>query len=124
MQAGKSFGTASAIGFLGQQVFDEPRPNGRDNKSFPSNHASNAFAAATHLHIRYGWQYGFPAFAVAGLVGYGRVKSLENSWKDVVVGGLIGSASAWLFTESKDRHVELLPWASANEFGINIAYSW
>jgi membrane-associated phospholipid phosphatase len=46
----------------------ELRPNGRNNRSFPSGHTSISFAAASYLHQRYGWEVGVPATFAAGLV--------------------------------------------------------
>lgn len=49
------------------------RPNGGDH-SFPSGHASLSFCSAEFLRMRYGWAWGVPAYAVAGFVGYSRVR--------------------------------------------------
>ena len=42
------------------------RPNGEDNKSFPSGHTSNAFALAAVAERHYGWKIGVPAYLLAG----------------------------------------------------------
>jgi len=44
------------------------RPNGEDEKSFPSGHTSNAFTLATVAERHYGWKLGAPAYAVAAFV--------------------------------------------------------
>ena len=49
------------------------RPNGQDNKSFPSGHTSNAFAMASVAQLHYGWKIGVPAYALAGLMGASRI---------------------------------------------------
>ena len=36
------------------------RPNGQDNKSFPSGHTSNTFALAGVAQQHYGWKVGLP----------------------------------------------------------------
>ena len=44
------------------------RPDGSNNKSFPSGHSASAFATATVLHRHYGWKIGVPAYALGGYV--------------------------------------------------------
>lgn len=61
------------------------------SSSFPSNHATNAFALASLLAV---WhrKLAFPFFAVAVLVGYSRVYTADHFPSDVVAGGLLGTA--------------------------------
>ena len=66
------------------------RPNGEDNKSFPSGHASNAFTLATVVQRHYGWKIGAPAYALAGLVGVSRLQQNKHYLSDVVMGGALG----------------------------------
>lgn len=54
-----------------------------DWDSFPSEHAAVAFAPAEFLRERYGWQYGLPAYAAAGFVGWSRVNADKHHWYDV-----------------------------------------
>ncbi|MGR5294534.1 phosphatase PAP2 family protein [Vibrio mediterranei] len=123
-QAGLSIGSASAIGLVGKHTIDAPRPDGSDNKSFPSNHTANAFASATTLHIRHGWQVGLPAYGVATLVGVGRVQADKHYWRDVAAGAAIGIFTGWMFTDKLDPNVQLLPWASSQGAGISMTYAW
>jgi hypothetical protein len=58
------------------------RPNGQDNKSFPSGHASNSFALAAVAERHYGWKVGVPACAVAGLVGASRLEQDKHYLSD------------------------------------------
>ena len=54
------------------------RPNGENNRSFPSGHASNAFALATVAQRHYGWKLGFPrtsSRASSGLRAYSRTST-------------------------------------------------
>ena len=44
------------------------RPDGSNNKSFPSGHAASAFATATVLQRHYGWKVGAPAYALGSYV--------------------------------------------------------
>lgn len=123
-QAGFSIGTASGVGLIGKNTIDAERPDGSDNKSFPSNHTANAFASATTLHLRYGWEVGLPAYGIATLVGVGRVKADRHYWRDVAAGAALGMVSGWIFTEAYDTSVQILPWVTSNGAGVNVAFAW
>ena len=65
-------------------------PFGSD-ASFPSNHASQAFAVATVLADRFGWEVGGVSYGAASLVGLSRLV-LDKHWtSDVVAGALLGT---------------------------------
>jgi membrane-associated phospholipid phosphatase len=66
------------------------RPNGQDNKSFPSGHTSNAFAMATVVQRHYGWKIGIPAYGLAGLMGVSRIHEDKHWLSDVVAGATLG----------------------------------
>ena len=66
------------------------RPNGQDEKSFPSGHASNAFALATVVERHYGWKAGLPAYAVASAVGVSRLQRNKHYLSDVLAGATLG----------------------------------
>lgn len=123
-QAGFSIGAASGIGLIGKNTIDAERPDGSDNKSFPSNHTANAFASATTLHLRYGWEVGLPAYGIAALVGVGRVEAERHYWRDVAAGAALGIATGWFFTEAYDSSVQVVPWATSQGAGVNVAFSW
>ncbi len=123
-QAAYSIATASAVGLVGKVTIDAERPDKSGNDSFPSNHTANAFASATTLNIRYGWQVGLPAYGVATLVGVGRVQADKHYWQDVAVGAAIGSLSGWLFTDKFDESVQLTPWATTKGAGLSVTYVW
>jgi membrane-associated phospholipid phosphatase len=78
----------------------EERPNGKDNHSFPSAHASVSFASAEFVRKRYGWEYGVPAYAAASFVAYSRVEANQHYSRDVLAGAAIGIGSSYLFTRS------------------------
>ncbi|EGR1512337.1 phosphatase PAP2 family protein [Vibrio vulnificus] len=123
-QAGLSIGTASAIGLLGKVTIEEERPDKSGFDSFPSNHTANAFASATTLQIRYGWQAGLPAYTIATLVGVGRVEAKRHYWRDVIAGAALGTLSAWMFTDAYDENIQVLPWVSHDGAGIHVAYQF
>lgn len=101
-----------------KRVVGSERPNGRNDRSFPSGHTSISFAAAGHLHARYGWEWGAPALAAAAFVGWSRVEAKQHRWEDVIAGALLGTASAHLFTTPLDDRVQLLPWGDTQGGGL------
>jgi membrane-associated phospholipid phosphatase len=66
------------------------RPNGQDNKSFPSGHTSNAFTLAAVAERHYGWKLGVPAYLAAALVGASRIQQDKHYLSDVVAGATLG----------------------------------
>lgn len=76
------------------------RPDGSDNKSFPSGHSASAFATATVLQRYYGWKIGVPAYAVGSYVALARMSYNKHHATDVVMGAGFGIASARTVTMS------------------------
>jgi membrane-associated phospholipid phosphatase len=66
------------------------RPNGQDEKSLPSGHASNAFALASVLERHYGWKVGVPAYALASAVAASRLQRDKHYLSDVMAGATLG----------------------------------
>jgi hypothetical protein len=99
----------------------EERPDRSNDQSFPSGHTSAAFASAAYLQRRYGWQVGFPATLVAGLVGVARVESKNHHWYDVAAGAAIGEASAYLFVRPRDDRVVIVPWGDTHGGGLMVS---
>lgn len=121
LQAGESLLAAGATTFALKELVRERRPDGSDRKSFPSGHTSISFAAAATLEKRYGWQFGFPALAVASFVGVARVRADKHYWHDAVAGAVIGGASGYLLTARHDGHVQLVPWVEHRGGGLSLA---
>jgi len=65
------------------------RPEG-GGFSFPSGHASVAFASATVLQRHFGWRAGLPAYVAATYVAASRVQMKRHYLSDVVFGATIG----------------------------------
>ncbi len=76
------------------------RPDGSDNKSFPSGHSASGFATATVIHRHYGWKAGLPAYGLAGYVALARMAWNRHHASDVVMGAGFGIASARTVTMS------------------------
>lgn len=121
LQAGLSIGAAYGVTAALKETFPERRPDGSDNRSFPSRHASLSFAAAATLHNRYGWKVGVPAQIVAGFVGLARVEARKHYWYDVVAGAAIGEASGFLLTSKRNQSVRMIPWGDTHGGGIAVA---
>ena len=65
--------------------------------SFPSGHASGAFATATILSLEYPkWYVIAPSFLWAGTVGYSRMVLGVHYPSDVLGGAIVGAGSAYL----------------------------
>jgi membrane-associated phospholipid phosphatase len=63
--------------------------------SFPSGHTSSAFAFATSMSINYPkWYIIVPCYTYASAIGYSRMYLGVHYPSDVLVGALVGSASA------------------------------
>lgn len=84
-----------------KRALQRERPNGSDERSFPSGHTSISFQSASFIHFRYGWEYAVPAYAAASFVGYSRVYAGAHFVEDVVAGLALGVISSGIFTEQR-----------------------
>ncbi len=123
-QASYSTASSTLLGEIGKAATKKERPDGSDDDSFPSNHTANAFAAATTMHIRYGWEVGVPAYGVAALAGYSRVQANKHYWVDVAAGAALGIFTGWLFTDALNESVHIHPWVEKNDVGLHVSVSW
>lgn len=76
-----------------KRIIQYPRPNGEDNHSFPSGHATTAFTNATLLHEEYGQRsifYSIGGFGTAAAVGGLRVLNNKHWAADVLFGAGVG----------------------------------
>ncbi|MBO4810594.1 MAG: phosphatase PAP2 family protein [Prevotella sp.] len=82
-----------------KHVVHERRPDNSDNRSFPSGHATFAFAGATLLRHEVGGRYPWVAvggYGLATLVAVDRVCRDRHHWYDVATGATIGFAATEL----------------------------
>ena len=93
-----------------KELFDRPRPpDDADpvsslidlptSASFPSGHASTAFAAAVALSVLVP-RWRVPALALAAVVAFSRVYLGVHFWLDVIAGALLGAAFGWAVARS------------------------
>jgi len=122
LTTGATVGTALAL----KQFVKEERPDYSDDRSFPSDTAALAFAPASYLWLRYGWQYGIPAYGAAIFTGYTRVASQEHHWWDVAASAGIGWGYGLLFTDrwhrayNLDSSIEVTPHSAV----VSLSYKW
>ena len=90
-----SYGVKTAL----KAMIKEERPDHSDNKSFPSGHASMAFAAARSIDKEFRKEsilIPLAGYAAATAIGVERVVSDRHHWYDVVAGAAVGICSAEL----------------------------
>ena len=97
---------ASVIGL--KFLIHEERPDGSNNRSFPSGHTAAAFSGATFIHKRYGIERAIVPYALAGFTGYSRVYAKKHYWHDVVAGAAISGLFTWIFVDDYHNNVQLL----------------
>ena len=100
-----AYGAKTAL----KAMVKEERPDHSDNKSFPSGHASMAFAVARSIDKEFSSEsiwIPIAGYAAATAVGIERVASDRHHWYDVVAGAALGYGAA-----------ELTWWASDKLFG-------
>lgn len=121
LQAAGSMAAAGGGTFVLKELIHERRPDGSDDRSFPSGHTSVSFAAAVGLERRYGWHAGLPALCVAGFVGAARIAASKHYAHDVAAGAAIGTLSGLALTSRHDDAVRLTPWSARGGGGVDLA---
>lgn len=99
---GVAYGVKTAL----KAVIKEERPDHSDNKSFPSGHASMAFAAARSIDKEFRkdciW-IPIAGYAAATAIGIERVANKHHHWYDVVAGAALGFGAAELTWWASDK---------------------
>ena len=67
------------------------RPDGSNNRSFPSGHAAITFATATVIERHLGWRKAALAYAIASYVAVSRLHDDQHWLSDVVFGAAVGT---------------------------------
>lgn len=89
---------ASAVNAL-KYTTKVTRPDGKDNRSFPSGHTATAFMAATMFSKEYGYRspwYSVGAYGIATATGLMRIATNKHWLSDVMTGAGIGILSTEL----------------------------
>jgi membrane-associated phospholipid phosphatase len=123
-----AFTTGATVGtaLLLKQFVKEERPDMSDNRSFPSDTAALAFAPASYLWYRYGWEYGVPAYGAAIFSGYTRVASDEHHWWDVAASAGIAWGYTFLFVSHWQRayNLESAVQVTPRSALVSLSYRW
>ncbi len=120
-----SFGAKTIL----KKAIKEERPDHSDNKSFPSGHASMAFAAARSIDKEFRkdciW-IPIASYAAATAIGVERVVNKHHHWYDVVAGAGIGIGSAeltwWLSDLCFGKGSNVAVGSSGNK--LDVAITW
>lgn len=88
----KASAYASGVTTVLKYGIREPRPNSSARNSFPSGHATTAFAFAGYVYEEHGWKWGVPALALGAFVGASRINDNRHYLHDVLAGATIGLA--------------------------------
>jgi hypothetical protein len=103
-----------------KSIAQEERPNGSNRQSFPSGHATSAFAFASVVHAEHGLAWGVPAYALASFVGYSRMNDNKHYFHDVVAGAVVGTSYGFGLHY---RSLQQKPRALARSGGAGFEYS-
>ena len=122
-----------AVGYIGKTalkaMIKEERPDHSDNKSFPSGHATIAFAAARSIDKEFRkdciW-IPIAGYAAATAIGVERIANKRHHWYDVVAGGALGFGAAeltwWLSDKLLGTDSGLAVGTSGNT--VDVTYSF
>jgi membrane-associated phospholipid phosphatase len=128
IQGAISFATLGIISWSCKELIDSPRPNGVDNRSFPSGHTDFVFIGAELVRMEYGWGWGAAAYAVATTVA---IMRNYNNWhwlSDCLFGAGLGILTAhvgeWLLEPVKDLfHIPTIAWDGLRKTGVQAAFA-
>jgi membrane-associated phospholipid phosphatase len=107
------------------------RPNRQDDTSFPSGHASNAFALAAVADGHFGWKVAAPAYAAAGLIAVSRLQQNAHYLSDVLGGATLGYIVGRTVVRVNNRprssgntRVNVSPVVGRNTRGVVLRVEW
>jgi len=84
---------SSIVADILKKTVQEPRPGDpSDKESFPSAHATRAFAFASTVNELHGSSWGIPAYILATGVAYSRMNDNRHYVHDVLAGAAIGAS--------------------------------
>ena len=100
------------------RIIHEKRPNGRNDESFPSGHATGAFSAPMFIHRRYGWQQSLFPYGLALFTGFSRVYTRMHYTHDVLAGAAVSALYTWAFVSPVNETVRMWPSFSSDSVGL------
>jgi membrane-associated phospholipid phosphatase len=108
------------------------RPDGSNDKSFPSGHASSTFALAAVAEEHYGWKAGVPAYTLAAFVAASRVQREKHFPTDVIAGATLGYVVGRAVVRVNDKpldpagatHVSVAPVVTRRDRGLVISLTF
>ncbi len=138
-----SYGITAVATLSVKKIAQVDRPNGMDNRSFPSGHSAVAFMGAEFLRMQYKdsqpW-IGYAGYAVAAGTAMARVAHNEHWITDVLAGagiGILGTKAAyWVYPYLKElvcgkifkctNNVAFIgvPYYSGNGAGVSLAFNF
>jgi membrane-associated phospholipid phosphatase len=81
---------AGALTTIAKPIINERRPNG-GKSSFPSGHATTAFAFSSVIAMEHSLPWGIAANAMAAFVGFSRINDNAHYLHDVIAGATVGT---------------------------------
>lgn len=130
VNTGASVAVAFGVKTVLKKAIKEERPDHSDNQSFPSGHASMAFAAARSIDKEFRkdcvW-IPIAGYAAATAIGVERVVNKHHHWYDVVAGAGLGIGAAeltwWLSDLVFAKHNKRVAIGSSGNT-LDVAVSW
>ncbi|MBR0047876.1 MAG: phosphatase PAP2 family protein [Prevotella sp.] len=126
--AAASWVASAGVAYVLKHSIKEWRPDHSDQRSFPSGHATFAFAGATALHKEFGhlspW-VSVGGYTVAVLTAADRVRRDRHHWYDVCAGATIGFAvteAAYMISEKVFPKKDVGVAFTGNS--LSLAYRW
>jgi membrane-associated phospholipid phosphatase len=124
-QFGKSWAVTLGATEVLKRATHVERPDRSDDLSFPSGHASHAFAAATYMHRRHGLEQAWPWYAAASYVGWTRVHANRHRWVDMAgSAALAGVSSAWLVAPLREERLSWVPLLAPGVIAVEVRARW
>lgn len=124
-QFAKGFVVNSAVTLAVKYGINKPRPFDSGFQAFPSGHTSITFQAASFIHLRYGWEYGIPAYILSSWTGYSRINATRHDGYDVLAGAVVGIGSSLLFTKPyEDNNMQLTFSSGEDSWLIGFNYTF
>ena len=119
----KSVATSTVITHGLKAGFGRLRPDGSSQNSFPSGHTQAAFSGASYIYLRYGSEYGIPAYGAAAFVGASRMWANRHFLDDVMAGASIATLSSLYWVQPHSSRLAVLPVSDGDAVGVQLSYN-